>query len=156
VARDADEARRLAFLVGVVQALVGQLHYDDQLALNDFDALVGEDEWVADFLDALEGLELLLGAHAFRIERVEIAVDEFDGFVKFTGRNALPNSAVASAAERLDELVAGNRLRAGLADETHGSPHGSAGLAVQTRKPPSASPRRHPGARNQPANGRAA
>ena len=39
VARNADQAGRLALLEQVVQALVGQLHDDDQLAVDDLDAV---------------------------------------------------------------------------------------------------------------------
>ena len=56
VARDADQARRQALLEGVVQAAVGQLHDDDQLAADVLDAVHRQDERMAHLLDALEGL----------------------------------------------------------------------------------------------------
>ena len=62
VAGDADQPGRLALDVKIVQALVGQLHDDDQLALDHLDALQRQDEGMADFLDAVEGLAFLLGA----------------------------------------------------------------------------------------------
>ena len=119
VAGDADQAGREALLEGVVEILIGQLHDDNELAFDDLDAVHGQDEGVADFLDAVEGLQLLLGARPIGVQRVEVAVDELDGLEQAAGRLAFPGFAKAAAAEGLDEAIPGNRLRIGLAYETH-------------------------------------
>ncbi len=48
VARNADHAGRLALLVAVLQAHVGQFGHDDQLAIDDLDALEREQERMPD------------------------------------------------------------------------------------------------------------
>ena len=45
----------------VVEVLVGQLHDDDEFAADVLDAVDRQDERVADLLDPLERLQLLLG-----------------------------------------------------------------------------------------------
>src|SRR5947209_6322027 len=60
IARDADKTRRDAFLIDVVERAFRQLHDDDELPFDDFDAVEGADEGMADFLDALQGLPFLL------------------------------------------------------------------------------------------------
>jgi hypothetical protein len=114
VARDADQAGRLALDVGVVQAAVRQLHDDDQFAVRDLDAIQGKDERVANLLDALQGTEFLLGAGALHVEGVEVAEDEFDGLEEAAGGLALPDLAEAAAAEGADEAVAGDGFGVGL------------------------------------------
>ncbi len=120
VARDADQAGRQAFLIAVVQALVRHFHDDDQLALDDLDAVHGEDEGMADFLDAVEGVQLLFGPGAVDVERIEVAEDELDRLEQAARRLAFPDFAEAAAAERLDQAIARDRLRIGLAHNTHG------------------------------------
>ena len=110
-----------AFLESVVQAPVGQLHDDDQFAVDDLDAVHRQDERMADLLDALEGLQFLLGAGAVHVEGIEVAVDELDGLEQAARGLALPDFAEAAAAQRLDQAVAGNRLRIGFPQKTHGS-----------------------------------
>ena len=90
-----------------------------QLAVDDLDAVDRADERVADLLDALEGLQLLLGAGAVDVEGVEVAVDELDGLEDAAGGLALPDLAEAAGAERLDQAVAGDRFGVGLPDPTH-------------------------------------
>ena len=52
---------RHALLEAIHQARVGQLGDDDQLPVDDLDAFQGEEEGMADFLDAAEGLEFAAG-----------------------------------------------------------------------------------------------
>ena len=52
---------------------IGQLGDDDQLAVDDLDPLQGEEERVADLLDAVERLQLAGGAAL-----VEAAEDDLD------------------------------------------------------------------------------
>ena len=51
-----------ALLEAVPQVAVGQLHDDDELAVDDVVAFERQDVGVADRLDAAERLEFLLGA----------------------------------------------------------------------------------------------
>src|SRR5207302_1712655 len=121
VARHADQAGVLALDVQVVQAAVGQLHDDDQLAGGDLDAVERADEGVADLLDALQGVEFLFSAGAVHVERVEVAVDELDGLEQAARRLALPDFAEAAAAQGLDQAIPGYRLGVRLPNTTHGS-----------------------------------
>src|SRR5262249_9214971 len=91
----------------VPQVAVGQLHDDDELAVDDVVALEREDERMADGLDSAEGLEFLFGAVAVVAGRFEVAEDELDGLVDAPGRLALPDLAKAAPAQPLDEPVAG-------------------------------------------------
>src|SRR5581483_7499824 len=118
VARDAGQALAAALLEAVPQVSLGQLHDDDELAVDDVVAFEAEDVGVADGLDAAEGLEFLLGALAAVVSAAEVAEDELDGLVQTAGGFGLPDLAEAAAAEALDELVARNRL--GVAFDPHG------------------------------------
>src|SRR5262249_21959633 len=108
-------------LEGVVQALVGQLHDDDQLAVHLLDQLGGDDERVADLADAVQGALLLLGAGGVDVERVEVAEDELDGLEQPAGGLTLPDLAEAAAAQRLDQAVARQGFAVGLAQKAHGA-----------------------------------
>ena len=66
VARDARQSLAAALLEAVPEVAVGQLHDDDQLAVDDVEAFQRQDEGMADRLDAVEGLELLLGPGRLR------------------------------------------------------------------------------------------
>ena len=61
VAGDAGQPLGAALLEAVPEVAVGQLHDDDELAVDDVVAFEREDVGVADGLDAVEGLQLLLG-----------------------------------------------------------------------------------------------
>ncbi len=119
VARDADKAGRQALLVRVVEAAVGQLHHDHEFPLHDLDEIHGQDERVPDFLDTVEGVQLLLGTGAVGVEGVEVAEDELDGLEDTARRFALPDFAEAAASQGFDQAIAGERLFAGFAHQTH-------------------------------------
>ena len=119
VARNAGAAELLILGEGVVEVLVGQLHHDDEFAPDILDALDGEDEGMANLLDAFERLHLLLGAEVVAFEGVEVAVDEFDGFLDAAGRDAAPNLAEPTGSDRFDEAVARDRFAVGLAKPVH-------------------------------------
>jgi hypothetical protein len=110
VAGDAGHAAGAALLVAVPEVVVGQLHDDDEQAVDDVVAFQREDVGVADGLDAREGLELLLGAVAVVAGGAEVAEDELDGLVQAAGGLALPDLAKAAAADPLQEAVAGDRF----------------------------------------------
>ena len=61
LARDAGQALGPALAEAVPEVAVGQLHDDDQLAVDDVEAFQRQDVGMADGLDAAEGLEFLLG-----------------------------------------------------------------------------------------------
>src|SRR5262249_43010956 len=106
VAWDADQAGLEVLLVAVMEVAVGKLHDDDQLALDDLYLLGGQDEGVAQALDAVQRAFLLLGAGAVDVEGVEVAEDELDGLEEPAGRLTLPDLAEAAAAQGLDQAVA--------------------------------------------------
>ena len=115
LARDAGLALPLIVEQDRLEVAVGQLHDEDQHAVEDLDAFEGEEEGVADALDALDGFPFLGGEAA---AGVGVAADELDGLEEAAGGLALPDLAEAAAAQRLDEPVAGQRLGARLPDQT--------------------------------------
>ncbi len=118
--RHAGPAGGLALHEQVVQAAVGQLHHDDQLAADPLDAVHAEQKRVAEGLDVLQGAQLLLGAvGAVRVNVVVGAADELDGLEKSARRLALPDLAEAAGAERLDEPVARDRFGVGRLCRVH-------------------------------------
>src|SRR4051794_3498156 len=66
---------------------------------------------MADRLDALEPLELLLGALALVAGTLEVAEDEFDGLEQAAGGLGLPDFAEAAPTQPLDEPVTGDWFR---------------------------------------------
>src|SRR5439155_21882470 len=107
---DAGEAGLVVLVEDVLEALVGQLHDDDQFAVDHLDALQRQEEGVADRLDQLQGAEFLLGGGGVAVEAVEVAENELDGLGQAAGGLALPDLAEAAAAQRLQEAVTGDRL----------------------------------------------
>ncbi len=92
----------------VVQALVGQLHDDDEFVVDALDAVHRQDERVADGLDEVEGPQLLLGAAAVAVQAVVVgAGNELDRLEEAAGRLA------PALAERFDQAVAGDWLQVG-------------------------------------------
>src|SRR5262249_50089632 len=111
VARDARQALMLAFLVPVVEAAVGQLHDDEELAIDDVVAFERENVRMADALDAFEGLEFLADANLIVFfAAVEAAVDDFDGLHDAARGARFPDLAETALAEALQKLVAGDGL----------------------------------------------
>src|SRR5262245_24851500 len=121
IARNADHAGRLALSIEIVQRAVGQFHDDDQFATDDLDAVEGAYEWVANFLDAIEGLEFLLGADAVHIYGVEVTVDKLHCLADTARRLALPDFAEAPAAEGFNQAVSAYRLGVGFPQPIHGA-----------------------------------
>ena len=96
---------------------IGQLHDDDELAVDDVEAFEREDIGMANGLDTAEGFEFLLGALAAVVGAGKVAEDELDGLVQAARRFRFPNFAEAAAAESFDEPVARNRF--GMAFDPH-------------------------------------
>ena len=118
---DADHAGVLTFDEDVVERPFGELHDDDEFAVDVVDAFDGADERMADLLDALQGAEFLLGPDAVLVERVEVAVDELDGLVDAAGSFAFPDFAETARTQRFDQAVAGDRFGVLLPDPAHRS-----------------------------------
>jgi hypothetical protein len=74
---------------------------------------------MANFLDALQGVEFLLGADAVGVERIEVAEDELDGLGQSARRLAFPDFPESTAADRFDQAVSGNRFRVRLPQPAH-------------------------------------
>src|SRR5262249_12000704 len=102
--------------------LVGQLHDDEQLAVQDVDSLHGKNKRVPHLLDAIEGLVFLVGARTFIVKRLEAAIDELDRLEQSAWGFALPDFPEAPAAQWLDQAVTGNRFRIRLPRRAHESP----------------------------------
>ena len=73
-------------------------------------------------LTRCSALQFLLGADAFDVQGIEVAVDELDGLEQAAGCLALPDFAEAAAAQRLDQAVAGNRFGIDLSKNAHKPP----------------------------------
>ena len=105
-------------LSNIAMNTVGGL--EEQFALRRrLDAVHRQDERMPHQFDALQRLELLLGADGIDVVGIQVAVDEFDRLQDAAGRDALPDLAEAARAERFDEAVAGQRFGVRLAEPTH-------------------------------------
>src|SRR5262245_18978399 len=120
VATNADHACSLALNEQVMERPLRQLHDNAQFPVDDYDAVKRANEWMADFLDAVERLHFLFGADAFDVERIEIAVDDLDGFGEAAGGLAFPDFAESTAAQRLDQAISRDGLGVRLPNPTHG------------------------------------
>ena len=100
LARHAGLALALVVEQDRLQVAIGQLHDEDQHPVEDLDPFQGEEEGVADALDALDGLAFLGGEAA---AGVRVAGDELDGLEQAAGGLALPDLAEAAAAEAFDQ-----------------------------------------------------
>src|SRR5262249_7564286 len=98
---------------------VGELRHDYQLALDDLDAVDGEEKRMANGLDVLNGAELFLGAGAVGFEAIEVTVNKFDGFENPAGREALPDFTESAAAQRFQKFVPRNGFRLRLSEDWH-------------------------------------
>ena len=119
VARDANESGGLVFDKQIMQALIREFGDDEQLAADILNLLDGKHKGMAHPFDPLQRATLLLGAGGVRIHGVEIAVDELDGFEETARRLAFPDFAEAACAQRLNEAVAGKRLRIRFPHQAH-------------------------------------
>src|SRR5260370_41870306 len=98
---------------------------------------------MADIAHELEGFVCLFGAKSNAVERVEVAVEELDGFEQAAGRDALPDFAEAAGAQRADEAIAGQRFAVGFAQPAHGDdsvPIVRQGSSMRARRPTRAHP----------------
>ncbi len=103
----------------IEQALVGQLHDDDEGALDDLNTVHRQEERMADGADGIEGLELQLRIGPLGVEGVELVADDFDGLEEASGGLALPDFAESALAERFHETVAGQQFRLRLQKQRH-------------------------------------
>ena len=103
----------------IVEALVRQLHDDDEFALQDLNLIHRQNERMANGLDPFDRFEFLLGLRGVAVDRVQVAEHELHRFVDAAGGDALPHFAEAACAERFDESIAGNRFGIGFAKPTH-------------------------------------
>src|SRR5262249_12656434 len=104
---------RLAFLQNVMQAAVGQFHDDDELVLTAFDPFDGEQERVAQVLDALNGQQLIGGGTGAVVQGTAVAVDELDRLDQSARGLTLPDLAEAALAQRRDQAIARNGFSVG-------------------------------------------
>ncbi len=121
--RHARQTGVAALAEEIVQAAVGQLHDDDQLAVDPLDAVHAQQEGVAQGLDVLQGAQFLLGAGgAAVVQVVVVAADELDRLEEAAGGLAFPDLSEAAAAERFHEPVAGDRFGVGRPRGVHQGP----------------------------------
>ena len=114
-ARHAGLALPLVVEQDRLEVAVGQLHDQDQHAVDDFNALERQKEGMADALDSFDGVPFLGGQAA---ALAGIAADELDGFEETAGGLALPDLAEAAAAQRFQKPVARQRLGARLRNQS--------------------------------------
>jgi hypothetical protein len=105
IARDSRTAALPIFVGEIVEALVGQFHHDHEFARNDLDSIHGDNKRMANFLNAFQSFEFLLGLDGVAVEGVEIAVDELDRFVDPAWSNTFPHFAEATRSEGFDQAV---------------------------------------------------
>lgn len=105
-ARDARQAGIGCLGEAIEQVSIGQLHDNQELAVDDFDTFEGEQKRMSNRLDAVERAELLLGPSVITAITILAAEDELDGLVHPTGGLGLPDLAVAPSAKTSDEPVA--------------------------------------------------
>jgi hypothetical protein len=92
-------------MITVLKTLVRQLRDDDQLTVNDLDAIQGEQERVTHFLNAIEGLQFARGPLL-----VVVTVDELDGLLDRSRGDCLPDLSVTTRSEAFQDGVARNRF----------------------------------------------
>ena len=80
----------------------------------------GQQKRMANGLDVLHGLELVLGPTADAAQAVDVAVDELDGLEDAARGFAFPNFAEPACTQLLEQAVAGDRLSIGFFFENHG------------------------------------
>ena len=107
VARNARQTLAAALLEAIPDGAVGQLHDDDQLAVDDVEAFQRQDIRVMDRLDAVEAFEFLLGRPLSPAAR-QVAVDELDGLEQAARGFGAPDLAEAADAEGSRRRVAGD------------------------------------------------
>ncbi|MFO0841381.1 MAG: hypothetical protein U0797_03135 [Gemmataceae bacterium] len=119
VSGDADVTGLAVLREQVVQAAVGQLGDQDQVAVDQLDPLDRQQERVAKAFDVLQRAELLLGVAGGCVEP-GVAGDELDRLEEPPRGLALPDLTEPALAQRLEELVAGDRFIADRARGLHG------------------------------------
>jgi hypothetical protein len=123
VARDSGQTLLPAFAKTVPDRAIGQLHHYDELIVNDIEAFQRQDERMMDGLDAIKGLELLVGSGVIVAGLgAKVAVHELDGFEEPARSLGFPDFAEAAPADPLNEAVALDRLRTALNPHGHGQP----------------------------------
>ena len=93
-----------------MQAPIGQLQQDDQLAADKLHPLHGKQERVANGFDSLDRLQLVFGGGIDAVKRAHAAIHELDGFQKPSGRLAFPDLAEAAGTDGLDQSIARDGL----------------------------------------------
>ena len=111
IARNSHQARHPTLAETIPKVAVGQLHDDNELAIDDVEAFEREDIRVADRLDPVQSLQFLFGGAAFVLGGVQIPEHELHRFKEPTGGFDLPNFAETAATESLDQAVATELLR---------------------------------------------
>src|SRR5437762_1887858 len=119
VAGDARQALTAAFFEAIPKIAVGQLHDDDELAVDDVVPFKRKDVRVADGLDPAQCLELLLGAHTVFAGFLKIAKDKLDCLEETARRFRLPHLAESTATDPFDKSVASNRFGLRLDPDRH-------------------------------------
>ena len=107
-AGNARQAKRTALAEPVPEVAVGQLHDDEELAVDDVEAFERKNVGMAYGFDAGQGFEFLLGAVPILVSCLKIAVDELDRLVEAAGSLGLPNFAKAAPTQPLNEPVTGD------------------------------------------------
>jgi hypothetical protein len=104
--RDAGQTQSSTFAKTVGQALIGQFHDDDQIAIHDFESLDREEIRMSNLADLAKPVQLsAMNAVLPGIDRCQL-----DGFGQTPRGFGLPNFTKTTSAEIPAEFVAGNGL----------------------------------------------
>src|SRR5262249_5987861 len=94
-----------------MDALVGQLHDDDQPALNDLKAFQGKDERMADTPDSVQGLQLLRDQGRSLPTVLQVPVEDFDGLEQAAGGFRPPDFPETALPEAIQKPIPRNHFR---------------------------------------------
>jgi hypothetical protein len=114
VARDARVAARLPTIPDRVQVLFGQLHDDEEIVADQFDAVGCQNQGMTNVLDAVERQRLQVPGGRLGSRAAKVVEDELEGFVSADGGRALPDLSKPAAAEALDQPVTRKGFGVGL------------------------------------------
>ena len=94
----------------VHEALVCQFHDNNQLSVDQFDALHRQQERMAKRLDVLNGLQFFDSRHSVAEQEAAFALDKLDGLVQTSGSLTLPDLSETTTPQWFDQPIARYRF----------------------------------------------
>src|SRR5579872_1833064 len=105
IAWNAGKTLTAALAESVPQVSIGQLHDDDELAIDCIETFKGENIGVADLPNSFERFQFLFGRPAILIHSIEVAKDKLGSLQKSARRFNLPNFSKSASTQALDQPV---------------------------------------------------